>query len=68
MEDAEGGRSRSFKEIDANATRAHDLFFKDWGFHPTPTDKELETIKLMHSNETLAWSINRNSFDWLYDI
>ena len=68
MEGAEGGRSRSFKEISANATRVHNLFFKDWGFHPTPTDNELETIRLTHSEETLAWNINRNSFDWLYDI
>ena len=66
MEGAEGGAPDRLK-ISANATRVHNLFFK-LGFHPTPTDNELETIRLTHSEETLAWNINHNSFDWLYDI
>jgi SAM-dependent methyltransferase len=58
------GGDRSQYQIQKDAKRVHELFFKKWGFHLPPTKEELRQIELKHKDNFIPWSIGRDSYDW----
>ena len=60
----EGGGTRSWGSITRDMQRVKDLFYQKWGFHPEPTDEELEFLREKHKNNLIPWSSYRRSWEW----